>query len=59
MRDVMGEGESGRKCLEEAGKTAEANTVQYEGKTRYKGLGFHPEVNELFIDFLRRFLART
>jgi len=58
MRDVMGEGESWKKRLEEAGKAVEATTVDYEGKTLYKGLGFYPEVNELFIDSLRRALAR-
>lgn len=58
MRDVMGEGASWKKVVEAAGKAAEATTVEHQGQTLYKGLGFHPEVNDLFLDSLRRALAR-
>lgn len=59
MRDVMGgDAESWKTRVEAAGKTAEAATVEYRGQTLYKGLGFYPEVNDLFLDSLRRAVAR-
>ena len=59
MNDVMGEGaESWRSRVEAAGKTAEAPTVELEGKTYYRGLGFLPEVNEIFLREIHRALGR-
>jgi len=58
MSDVMGDGDSWKAAVEQAGKKAEATTVEYEGETMYKGLGFYPEVNEVFIDSVRRALSR-
>jgi sirohydrochlorin cobaltochelatase len=58
MNDVMGSGDSWKTAVEKAGKQADAATVEYEGETRYKGLGYYPQVNEIFIDSIRRALAR-
>ena len=58
MSDVMGDGDSWKATVERAGKKAEATTVEYDGETMYKGLGFYPEVNEVFIESVRRALAR-
>ncbi len=58
MSDVMGDGNSWKASVEKAGKKAEATTVEHEGETMYKGLGFYREVNEVFIDSVRRSLSR-
>lgn len=58
MSDVMGDADSWKTAVERAGKRAEGVTVEYGGETLYKGLGFYPEVNEVFIDSVRRALSR-
>jgi len=44
--------------LEEAGITTDTTTVDFGGKTFYKGLGFFPEVNKIFIDGIKKTLDR-
>ena len=61
MNDVMGEdleeGEkSWRQVLQEAGKEISIVTTEIDGKTFYKGLGLYPEVNEIFIESIKRML---
>jgi sirohydrochlorin cobaltochelatase len=62
MNDVMGERRkeepSWRAELEAAGKSADILIVELSGERYYKGLGFYPEVNELFIREIGRALAR-
>ncbi len=63
MNDIMGEEEDPKEPswnteLKQAGIDTDVTTVQYQGKTYYKGLGFYPEVNEIFINEIRRALKR-
>ena len=58
MSDVMGDADSWKVAVESVGKVADTPTIEYEGETRTKGLGYYPEVNEIFIDSVRRALTR-
>ena len=59
MNDVMGDdGQSWKAAIERAGKTVDIPTMELEGQTYYKGLGFLPEVNKIFIREIRRSLGR-
>ncbi len=63
MNDIMGEEEdpeepSWNTEMERAGFETDVTTVTYDGQTYYKGLGFYPEVNEVFIKEIRRALKR-
>ncbi|GAB4283943.1 MAG: sirohydrochlorin cobaltochelatase [Deferrisomatales bacterium] len=63
MNDIMGEEEdpeepSWNTELKRAGIRTEVTSVTYEGDTYYKGLGFFPEVNEIFIREIERALKR-
>ena len=63
MNDIMGEEEDPKEPswnteLKRAGIDTDVTTVEYQGKTYYKGLGFYPEVNEIFIKEIRRALKR-
>ena len=54
--DLMGSDGSWRSALEDLGFEVECPTVIHEGQEAYKGLGHYPEVNEGFIDRLKRAL---
>ncbi|OAG28230.1 sirohydrochlorin cobaltochelatase [Thermodesulfatator autotrophicus] len=56
MNDIFGEEESWRAEVEKAGKKAECVSTVINGKTYYKGLGMYPEINEIFIKSLKRYL---
>ena len=63
MNDIMGEDESPedpswKTEMEAAGKTVDVPTREVEGETYYRGLGFLPEVNAIFIRGLERTLGR-
>ena len=63
MNDIMGEEEDPREPswnteMKRAGFETDVTTVTYNGETYYKGLGFYPEVNEVFIKEIRRALKR-
>ncbi|NOY46276.1 MAG: cobalamin biosynthesis protein CbiK [Deltaproteobacteria bacterium] len=63
MNDIMGEEEdpnepSWNTELKREGFKTDVTTVEYEGETYYKGLGFFPEVNEIFIKEIKRALKR-
>ncbi|MBI5442836.1 MAG: sirohydrochlorin cobaltochelatase [Deltaproteobacteria bacterium] len=62
LNDVMGgkgaEGSSWRAELVRAGKEVDVPTLQFGGETHYKGLGFIPEVNAVFIRGIRKALDR-
>lgn len=62
MNDIMGEEDAQEPSwnieLKRAGITTEATTVQHEGETYYKGLGFFPGVNEVYIREIERALDR-
>jgi sirohydrochlorin cobaltochelatase len=63
MNDVMGEDErpedpSWKTEIEAAGKTVDVPHVEVDGETYYRGLGFLPEVNDIFIRGLERTLGR-
>jgi sirohydrochlorin cobaltochelatase len=63
MNDIMGEGESTegpswRTEIEAAGKTVDVPTLVFDGETYYRGLGFIPEVNEIYIREIERSLGR-
>ncbi len=63
MNDIMGEDEdpknpSWNTQLKRAGIRTDVTTVTYEGRTYYRGLGFYPEVNEIFIEEIKRALER-
>ncbi len=63
MNDIMGEDEdpedpSWNTELEREGFDTDVTTVSYGGETFYKGLGFFPEVNEIFIKEIQRALKR-
>ncbi len=63
MNDIMGDEEdpenpSWNTELKRAGIQTDVTTVTYEGDTYYKGLGFYPEVNEIFIKEIKRALKR-
>ncbi len=63
MNDIMGEEEdpnepSWNTELKREGFETDVTTVEYEGETYYKGLGFFPEVNEIFIKEIKRALKR-
>ncbi len=56
MNDILGEEDSWRAELEKAGKKADCPTIEVNGQVYYKGLGFYPEINELFIQSIKRML---
>ncbi len=59
MNDIMGqdpEEGSWRQEVEKAGKVVDCVTTQIEGKTFYKGLGLYPEVDQIFIQSIKRML---
>jgi sirohydrochlorin cobaltochelatase len=63
MSDIMGdevspEGPSWKMELEAAGFATETPTVVHEGQTYFKGLGFNPEINAIFIRQIARALKR-
>jgi len=63
MNDILGEDEnpaetSWKRELEAAGKTTDVPTVTVEGDTYYRGLGFLPEINAIFIREITRTLDR-
>ena len=57
MQDVLGAKDSWRKRLEAAGKQVLCPTLEYQGLTLYQGLGFYPEINNLFIQEIKRLLS--
>jgi sirohydrochlorin cobaltochelatase len=63
MSDIMGdevspEGPSWKMELESEGFAAETPTVTHEGQSYFKGLGFNPEINAIFIRQIARALKR-
>ncbi len=54
--DLLGDQDSYKARLEEAGFTVECPTVPYQGEKFYKGLGFYEEIQEAFIERIRRSL---
>ena len=63
MNDIMGgEGggdeESWKQEMTKAGKVVDIPTLEVGGQTQYRGLGFIPEVNEIFIREVDRALKR-
>lgn len=64
MNDIMGEKAdadgvpSWAMELKEAGVTVDAVLTKYQGRTVFKGLGFYPEINRIFIDQLLKSLER-
>ncbi|NOY44865.1 MAG: cobalamin biosynthesis protein CbiK [Deltaproteobacteria bacterium] len=60
MNDVMGENgeKSWRSELEAAGKRVEVPTVRLGDAELYRGLGFVPEAVAVFVDEIRRAMAR-
>jgi len=60
MNDIAGEASADDAPwsveLEDAGISTETTTLEVEGKTFYKGLGFFPEVNKVFIDSIKHIL---
>lgn len=59
MNDIMGdEFDSWKEQVKAAGFTADCPTVELGGERYYKGLGFYPEVNEIFIREIERALGR-
>lgn len=63
MNDIMGdevspEGPSWKMELEAEGFDADTPTFEHRGETYFKGLGFIPEVNEIFIRQIARSLKR-
>jgi len=64
MNDIMGSkpGDDGELSwsleMKKAGFETEATTVVYKGKEYYKGLGFYPEVNRIFIKGIVRLLKK-
>lgn len=60
MNDIMGEDgrESWKADVEAAGKKVDVPTVDVAGEKYFRGLGFLPEVNEIFIREIGRSLKR-
>jgi sirohydrochlorin cobaltochelatase len=63
MNDIMGdaggeEGPSWKAEMEKAGFAVEISTLDVDGKPFFKGLGFRPEVNDVFMGSIRRTLAK-
>lgn len=64
MNDIMGEkaDEDGVPSwameLRAAGVTVETVSSEYQGRTVFKGLGFYPEINQIFIEHLVKSLER-
>lgn len=63
MNDILGEEEnasepSWKSELEAAGKSTDVPTLTVDGETYYRGLGFLPEINDIFIQEITRTLGR-
>ncbi len=60
MNDIMGQepGDDGELSwaleMQKAGFKVEAPTVKYKGKVYYKGLGFYPEIDRIFVKSIVR-----
>ena len=52
--DLMSDSGSWRSALEDQGFVVECPTVEIDGKKLFKGLAHYPEVNEGFINRLKR-----
>ena len=64
MNDIMGaepDEEGKLSCsleMKKEGFKTEATMVRYKGKIYYRGLGFYPEINRIFIKSIVRLLRK-